>query len=50
VLLSICLLMGEPNPDDPVMPEIATLFKNDRQAYNQSAREWTQVYAIDQSG
>ena len=30
VLLSICSLLCDPNPDDPQVPEIARLFKTDR--------------------
>ena len=28
VLLSICSLLTDPNPDDPLVPEIARLFKS----------------------
>lgn len=45
VLLSICALMCEPNPDDPLMPDIARQFKTDRNAYNEKAREYTRRYA-----
>jgi ubiquitin-protein ligase len=30
VLLSICSLLCDPNPDDPLVPEIAQLYKHDR--------------------
>ena len=33
VLLSICSLLCDPNPDDPLVPEIARLFKTDRNKY-----------------
>eukprot|EP00753_Platysulcus_tardus_P013457 PLAT3681.3.p2 GENE.PLAT3681.3~~PLAT3681.3.p2 ORF type:complete len:148 (+),score=45.21 PLAT3681.3:60-503(+) len=45
VLLSICSLLTDPNPDDPLVPEIATLYKNDRPGYVATAREWTRRYA-----
>ncbi len=45
VLLSISSLLTEPNPDDPLVGSIATLYKENREAYNQTAREWTQMYA-----
>ena len=45
VLLSICSLLCDPNPDDPLVPEIANLYKKDKNKYNQKAREWTQLYA-----
>ena len=30
VLLSVCSLLCDPNPDDPLVPEIARIFKTDR--------------------
>ena len=45
VLLSICSLLNEPNPDDPLVPEAATLYKFDREEYNKTARIWTQKHA-----
>jgi ubiquitin-conjugating enzyme E2 D/E len=46
VLLSISSLMADPNPDDPFMPTIATLFKTDREKYNEVAKNWTAIYAV----
>ncbi|KAF5401436.1 Ubiquitin conjugating enzyme [Paragonimus heterotremus] len=46
VLLSICSLLTDPNPDDPLCPEIARLYKFDRKKYSETAREWTQKYAM----
>lgn len=46
VLLSIQSLMNEPNPNDPLMPDIADLYINDRETYNKNAREYTKKYAI----
>uniref|UniRef100_A0AAX7TB26 E2 ubiquitin-conjugating enzyme n=1 Tax=Astatotilapia calliptera TaxID=8154 RepID=A0AAX7TB26_ASTCA len=46
VLLSICSLLCDPNPDDPLVPDIAHIYKSDRQKYNKIAREWTQRYAM----
>jgi ubiquitin-conjugating enzyme E2 D/E len=45
VLLSICSLLTDPNPNDPLVPEIAHLYKTDKQAYDANAREWTLKYA-----
>ena len=45
VLLSICSLLDEPNPDDPLVPEIAHLFKSNRAEFNRLAREHTLKYA-----
>lgn len=46
VLLSICSLLCDPNPDDPLVPEIARIFKSDRDKYTELAREWTRKYAM----
>uniref|UniRef100_A0A8D2MFQ1 E2 ubiquitin-conjugating enzyme n=1 Tax=Zonotrichia albicollis TaxID=44394 RepID=A0A8D2MFQ1_ZONAL len=45
VLLSICSLLCDPNPDDPLVPEIARIYKTDRDKYNRISREWTQKLA-----
>jgi len=45
VLLSICSLLTDPNPDDPLVPEIATMYKKDRAKFNSNAKEWTNKYA-----
>jgi len=45
VLLSISSLLTDPNPDDPLVPEIANLYKADRVKYEATAREWTRKYA-----
>ncbi|KAH9314182.1 hypothetical protein KI387_022809 [Taxus chinensis] len=42
VLLSICSLLTDPNPDDPLVPEIAHMYKNDKGKYESTARNWTQ--------
>merc|ERR1712204_25356 len=44
VLLSVCSLLCDPNPDDPLVPEIARIFKTDREKYTELAREWTRKY------
>ena len=46
VLLSICSLLTDPNPEDPLVPEIARMYKSDREKYNEMAREWTRKYAM----
>jgi len=46
VLLSICSLLCDPNPDDPLVPEIARIFKTDRTEYNQLAKEWCKKCAM----
>ena len=34
VLLSICSLLCDPNPDDPLVPEIANLYKKDKNKWS----------------
>jgi ubiquitin-conjugating enzyme E2 D len=46
ILLSITSLLTDPNPDDPFVPDIANLYKQDRVAYEELARAWTMEYAI----
>eukprot|EP01011_Urceolus_sp_BLP5_P005214 TRINITY_DN512_c0_g1_i1.p1 TRINITY_DN512_c0_g1~~TRINITY_DN512_c0_g1_i1.p1 ORF type:complete len:149 (+),score=25.73 TRINITY_DN512_c0_g1_i1:67-513(+) len=45
VLLSICSLLTDPNPDDPLVPEIAQTYKKDRKKFNETAAQWTRKYA-----
>jgi len=45
LLLSICSLLTDPNPDDPLVPSIAQLYKNNREEYNLKARAFTLQYA-----
>ncbi|XP_070379417.1 ubiquitin-conjugating enzyme E2 D2-like [Dermacentor albipictus] len=47
VLLSICVLMCEPNPDDPLVPDVASVYKNNCAQYNATARKWTKEYAME---
>ncbi|EGW33742.1 uncharacterized protein SPAPADRAFT_147735 [Spathaspora passalidarum NRRL Y-27907] len=46
VLLSICSLLTDANPDDPLVPEIAHIYKQDRKKYEATAKEWTKKYAV----
>jgi ubiquitin-conjugating enzyme E2 D/E len=45
VLLSISSLLDEPNPKDPLVPEVARLYESNRAEFNRVAREWTLQYA-----
>ncbi|KAG2232716.1 hypothetical protein INT48_000073, partial [Thamnidium elegans] len=45
VLLSVCSLLTDPNPDDPLVPELAHIYKTDRPRYEGTARDWTRRYA-----
>lgn len=45
LVISIMSLMTSPNPDDPLAPEIAYLYKTNRALHDQRARQWTLTYA-----
>jgi len=45
VLLSISSLLTDPNADDPLVPEIAQMLKQNKQKHDSVAREWTLKYA-----
>jgi ubiquitin-conjugating enzyme E2 D/E len=45
LLLSICSLLNEPNPNDPLMPSIANLYKTNREQFNANAKKYTLKYA-----
>ena len=47
ILLSICSLLTDPNPDDPLEPDIAHLYKEDIDKYNEKAKLWTIHYASE---
>ncbi|KAL0212867.1 hypothetical protein RCL1_006493 [Eukaryota sp. TZLM3-RCL] len=46
VLLSICSLLTDPNPDDPLVPEIARILRENPEEYVRRAREYTRKYAM----
>mmetsp|Transcript_67658 Transcript_67658/g.159417 ORF Transcript_67658/g.159417 Transcript_67658/m.159417 type:complete len:149 (-) Transcript_67658:49-495(-) len=45
VLVSVCSLLTDPNPDDPLVPDIAAVYKRNREKYDATAKEWTRKYA-----
>ena len=45
VLLSICSLMDDPNPNDPLVSEIAELLRTNKTLHDETARVWTMNYA-----
>ena len=46
VLLSITSLLSDPNPDDPLTPDIAKLYKTNRAKHDINARESTMQHAM----
>ncbi|RGB26896.1 ubiquitin-conjugating enzyme H5b [Rhizophagus diaphanus] len=49
VLMSLHYFLIEPNPDDPLVPENAYVYKTDRSRYEDNCREWTRKYASEYS-
>lgn len=45
ILLSICSLLNEPNTEDPLVPDIANLFNENKELYLETAKNWTISYA-----
>ena len=45
VLLSICSLLTDPNPGDPLEPNIAKQLIADKEKHDKTAKEWTERYA-----
>lgn len=47
LLISICSLLDDPNPDDPLDAEASELYKRDITEFNHIARQYTVEYAAD---
>lgn len=45
VLLSICSLLDDPNPSDPLEIDIANQYIDDREMFNVNAKAWTERFA-----
>jgi ubiquitin-conjugating enzyme E2 D len=45
VLISLCSLLSEPNPSDPLVPSIAELYKVNKGIHDANAKEFTLKYA-----
>ena len=45
VLISLCSLLVDPNPDDPLWTEPANLIRSNPEEYARVAREWTVEHA-----
>merc|ERR1719309_1421453 len=50
ILLSIQLLMNEPNPDDPLIVDIADEFRYQKEQFLATAKEWCCKYARQNVG
>ena len=47
ILLSICSLLNDPNPDDPLVPYIGDLYIHNRNKFIEEAKNWTTIYATN---
>ncbi|KAF8931003.1 Ubiquitin-conjugating enzyme E2 T [Dissophora ornata] len=47
MLMSLRILLANPNPDDPLLVEVANEFNENRELFNQKAREFTKRFAIE---
>ena len=45
ILLSICSMIDDANPNDPLVPDIAYLLQTNKTEHDGNAREWTLKYA-----
>jgi ubiquitin-conjugating enzyme E2 D/E len=45
VLLSLCSLFSDPNPDDPLNPDAAHLYKRNKAEYIETVQLYTQKFA-----
>jgi len=50
LLLSISSLLDDPNPDDPLMLDIAKLYRDNKKEHNRRAAENTARYAVKIDG
>jgi len=48
LLMSILLLLNDPNPKSPLNSEAAELWKLNRDQYNKTVIEWVKLYATEQ--
>jgi ubiquitin-conjugating enzyme E2 D/E len=46
VLLSICSLLADANPDDPLVQNVADEYKHNRERHDATARAWTERYGV----
>jgi len=46
VLLGICSELRDPSFEEPLVPDVARLYKTDPDRYEATVREWTRKYAM----
>ncbi|WVO19179.1 uncharacterized protein IAS62_000457 [Cryptococcus decagattii] len=46
VILSLSSLLTDPNPADPLVPPIASEYRNNRRKHDATAREWVKKFAL----
>jgi len=44
IILSLHTLFTDPNPSNPLVPEVAKLYSQDRPAFEAKVREWVKEY------
>ncbi|CAF2441684.1 unnamed protein product [Rotaria sp. Silwood2] len=47
VLLSLCSLLTDPNPEHGLDNEILNVYRTNKSLYERNAREWTKIYAME---
>jgi ubiquitin-conjugating enzyme E2 D/E len=47
VLLSLCSLLTDPNPEHGLEQEILNVYRTNKAKYEENAREWTKKYAME---
>jgi ubiquitin-conjugating enzyme E2 D/E len=45
ILTTVQTLLYQPNPEDPLVAELASLYVSDKKAYLDNAKEWVKKYA-----
>ena len=49
ILISLTSLLNDPNPDDPLMLDIAELYRNNKTLHDDRAKIYTQKYAMSKN-
>ena len=45
ILQSLVCVLSDPNPNDPIVPAVARIYKDDRAQFNSNARQFTRAFA-----